>query len=267
MNTLRRIIHLLFFLSTPSALWACDCVGSSLIEFASRADFIFTAKILDHSPDPYHDQLHNVELDITEIFKGEMNQPVKIDSDLLTSCSFLPSKGSQWLIYAYKSIVGNFMTFHYCGGSRQVDRYEHPDYNDTKLKKEYRIVMATELNMLRFLRDNQVNVENPLRLSLWLQEADEIIQNIPIKNSPFDYAIYKVDVATNLVITDIELIKGFRKKKVDNEIMRLMKAHGRIVTQEREESISKASHMYFLLFYYPPGYDGTESFISEFFVL
>lgn len=74
-----------------------------MIDRVANAEFIATAKILRITPDEENPNLHNIEIEIVDLFKGKNTPNLKIYSALNSSCAFYTPENTSWLIFAIEN--------------------------------------------------------------------------------------------------------------------------------------------------------------------
>lgn len=132
--TMRIFIPVLFIIFGGLKGFACDCSPPKPFtkEEAQHYDYIFLA----HVGKEQGNKIFNVE--IVEIFKGDVPGGIKIDNEYHHSCSATVKAGEKWLIYAQKT-PDNIIRLELCTRSRNIEEPVYlppPPLKRQKLTKE-----------------------------------------------------------------------------------------------------------------------------------
>lgn len=237
--------------------FSCDCVITPLLEKYSSSDFIATIKILKVIKDENNKDYHDIEFELINLYKGASVNKLKIESVLNSSCSFLPSENTTWLIFASKDHKG-FLSSGACSGSEQIDRefdlVKYPNL-DVKYKKS----IDLKLEVLEFIKSNKLADNNKFRL-------------IPINHglcldglkgfSEKDkFAVYELIVNRNLSIKKIRILKGFTNKDLSKKLTVCLRDNTKI-TAKNVDVIPEKAKIIVIYFYYSTD-KGHPSFVSK----
>jgi hypothetical protein len=114
---MKIFIPVLFILLGGLRGYACDCSPPKPFtkEDAQKYDYIFLANIGRERGN----KIFNVE--IVEIFKGDVPGNIKIDNEYYHSCITKVKTGEKWLIYANKAL-DDIIKLELCTRSRNIER-------------------------------------------------------------------------------------------------------------------------------------------------
>lgn len=148
---------LLFFYKT---ITACECPPIQPITEVTGKNYnvIFYGKV-DSVTNSSEKGFNTAHFTITELYKGNVQQQVKINFDNSTSCLMSFSRGEEWLIYAtYKNF--DFLTVSICGHSRKLFKEASEDFyqlNAQRTFKDEKYFLKTTLNIQPFTPVNELN--------------------------------------------------------------------------------------------------------------
>lgn len=255
--------YLLFFLSffICQYSFACVCNRVSLLDQVARADFIAKAEIISITPRPGDPEIHEVEIKIIELYKGEKTKMLVVYSALNSSCAFYPGKNTNWLIFATKGQDGK-PGFGYCSGSIHLDRKFvaalHPDW-----EQKYIDSYELKLQVIEFLKLKKIEPVNEYALGTGISNkclADFRGINI----GPGRFALFELTIRPDLTIKKVRALKKFDNRSIKKDLNDCIK-HGAEVygLKERLSSIPETTKLLMGLYYYPPE-QGNHGFIGEF---
>ena len=154
------LLSLLMLVSVET--FGCYCGFTPFLETYQRSDFIATAKISKVIQDNKNENYHDIEIEGINVYKGTPLNRLKIESSLNSSCAFLPSENTTWLIFASKDQNG-FLSFGSCSGSIQIDRqFDLVEYPNLDIK--YKKSVDLKLEALNFLKRSNISTVNKFNL-------------------------------------------------------------------------------------------------------
>jgi hypothetical protein len=156
---MRGIFFLLltFFFKT---LAGCECPPVQPLTETTCKNYnvIFYGRV-DSVTNSSEKEFNTAHFTIAELYKGDVQQQVKINFDNSSSCLMSFSKNEEWLIYAvYKNF--NFLTVSICGHSRKFFRDLSDDFyqlNAQRTFNEEKYFLKTTLGTLPFATVNKLN--------------------------------------------------------------------------------------------------------------
>ncbi len=237
--------------------FGCSCVTIPLLDRYQRSEFIATVKIFKVTQDNQNADYHDIEIEGIDVYKGNPISKLKVVSMLNTSCSFLPSENTTWLIFASKDHNG-FLSFGSCSGSMQVDRqFDLVKYPNVDIN--YKKTLNLKLEALEFLKRNNISAVNQfnLRIANDVEPCKENLQNFNERNR---FAVYELTVNQDLSIEDIRTIKGFDNKELSEKLTNCMREIIEIRTDNLDGIPNNTSII--LMYFYYPAENKFPSFIS-----
>lgn len=207
-NALLTIAFLLLSLQAV----ACSCSHSLLTTKFERAKFVAKIKLLDIRPDLNDEEYHDADIQILELYKGSRLSKIKILSSLNSSCAFMPKVNSTWIVFAQE--WQGKLSFHYCSGSIDLTRrFSDPEYPeaDRNFKKEVKM----KVQVLTFLSKQRIKKLNTEGLNVSPQGL-ELIKGYKNNNR---FAVFQVDVNSNLSITKVSSLKKFQNRNLQKAVL------------------------------------------------
>jgi hypothetical protein len=206
--TVFKRFHFLLLLFLPATTYACECTPSSAVTRFQLSEFVAKAEIVQITPDPLNSDYHDATIKIITLYKGEHLSKIKIRSVLNSSCSFLPSKNSTWIIFATKG--DGMLSFGNCSGSMDIgmtfDPIKYPN-----LAKKYIKDIKLQESVISFLSDNKIFNPNPSLL--WANYKDfGYLERYRNNNS---FSVFQIDANTDLTIAAVKQLKKFRNNKLN----------------------------------------------------
>lgn len=123
-----------------------------------QSQFVAKAKILKVTPDSANNDYHDADIELITLYKGERRAKIKILSVRNSSCFFLPSVNSTWIIFV--SVSGGTLSFGSCSGSLELDRVfdtaQYPNAGENYSKK-----IALKQQVLEYLSSHGILNPNP----------------------------------------------------------------------------------------------------------
>ncbi len=247
---------ILFFQQTV----ACDCAVVPLMERIANADFIATAKILEIKSDKVNPNFHNIEIEIIDLFKGNYESHLKINSVLNSSCAFFTPENTTWLIFAKQNINGD-LSFGYCSGALQLDR-EFKSERYPNADRNYKNSIELKLQILQYLKNANIKPRNEFRLKTNISSqflAD--FKGFEVQKEHF--AFYELTVDKDLSIKKVNVLKEFDNDNLKHDLLKSVRENIEVYTPQRENVIDNKTQIIIALYYYPAE-QGNECFISQF---
>jgi len=142
------------------ALAGCECLPVQPITEVTCKNYnvIFYGRV-DSVTNSSEKGFNTAHFTIAELYKGNVQQQVKINFDNSSSCLMSFSKNEEWLIYAvYKNF--NFLTVSICGHSRKFFKEISNDFyqlNAQRTFPEEKKFLKTTLNIHPFSTVNELN--------------------------------------------------------------------------------------------------------------
>jgi hypothetical protein len=208
---------LLAIFTISSEAYACSCINFPLTYNFQRSQFVAKAKILKVTQDSSNGEYHDAEIELITVYKGERLTKIKILSRMKTSCSFLPTVNTTWLIFA--SMQDGMLSFGQCSGSLQTDRTFIPPY-DTRGPKNYRKSIELKEEILEYLRDHNIN-PNPPGLAV----SNLALESIRGYKNKSNFAVFQIDINPDLSIAGIKVLKKFQNGALNRAVLKQMKAN------------------------------------------
>lgn len=251
---MKKLIVIVLILNSLQSQ-ACTCGSLYMTEKYQNSDFIATAKILSVEPNPTDKQTHFIEIEILNLFKGSRVTKLLLDSRLNSSCAFMVSVNSTWLLFAKKDSQG-FLMFGNCSNCEQIDRYANqPAYRERHIKRINR-----KLEFLNFIKKNQLIVEDKYNLTLYHANNDtDSLRGFDEKES---FAVFEVIISSNLSIKSVSVIKPFSNRELSQKIVECL-SNNSLIGNRKETSMPEETKIILAYFYYAS--DGKHpSFVTQF---
>ncbi len=250
----------ILFLFSINKIFACSCAIVPLMDRISMSNFIATAKILKISPDKENSSLHDIEIEIIDLYKGQATSHLKIYSALNSSCAFYTPENSEWLIFASKNKNGN-LSFGYCSGAKRLDgkidskKYPHAE-------KNYKKSIELKLQVLEYLKNSEIQTLNKFGLrTSFFNDCLKSFKGNEVKTDRF--ALYELTVENDLSISEVKALKEFDNDNLKTDLLNCVRESVKIYTRKKETEISNRTKIIIALYYYASE-RGNESFIGRF---
>ncbi|TDQ32182.1 hypothetical protein [Zeaxanthinibacter enoshimensis] len=235
---------LAFFILFCKSVFACDCTITGLLDRFERADFVATAEIKKITPagNDYHD----IEIKISEVFKGSVVSKLKIKSILNSSCAFYTPEKSNWLIFAFRNDEKE-LVFGSCSGAIQLDRKMNEE-RYPGLTKKFELSNQRKINVLRFIKENEINIKNDFRLKYtFLNDCLDNGKGFDLEEGAF--GIFKIKVNKKLVVQKVTSIKGFQNETLNGIVIQCFR-EGFELYNNNQVRIPKSSEITVGIYYY-----------------
>lgn len=244
MDSMKKLLLFLLILISIET-FGCSCGFTPLLEKYQRSEFIATAKILKVIQDDKNQDYHNIDIELINLYKGASTNKLKIISALNSSCSFLPSENTTWLIFASKDHNGS-LSFGFCSGSEQIDRQfdlvKYPNL-DAKYKKS----IDLKLEALSYLRGSKISSVNKFNLiTNDYRICSDDLKGFKEKNR---FAVYELEVNQDLTIGKIKALKKFNNRKLSKKLTYCLQNNLQINTK-RIQTIPEKTKLLLIYFYY-----------------
>ena len=258
----------LFILLLTNSLFACVCMRPSLMDLTAKADFIATAKILSVNKDSENEDIHNIQIEILELFKGPKVDSLKLHSRLNSSCGFYTPKNTTWLIFAYKGKDG-MLSFGYCSGSETMsEKWDSELYSKKysnaeldKLNASYLDKVKSKIEVLEYLRESKIKPINEFDLKPHF--IDDCLKNIRGFDEKTErFSLFELTINEDLSIQKVLALKEFENEELALNLMECVKSRI-LVSAGKDKAIPNKSKIIIGLYYYPAN-GKRASFISKY---
>ncbi len=248
-------------------IFACVCMPTSLLDLTAKADFIATANILEISQDRENNEYYNLEIEVAELFKGQRASTLRLRGNM-GSCSLYTPKNTEWLIFAYEGKDGE-LTFGYCSGTIQLDKYSNSEIYSRKYSKEeleklndnYRNKIKLKTQLLRYLKNQKIEPSNAFDLRIYfVDDCLKLIRGFEEKTERF--SLYELTINSDLSIEKVLALKEFENEKLNLSLANCIKNGITVYKNANEKSIPKKTKIVIGLRYYPAK-GKRESFVSK----
>ena len=253
---LKKSLLLCFLILISKETFSCSCINTPLLEKYQRSDFVAKIKITKVIQDEYNKDYHNIDFELINIYKGESLNKIKIASVINTSCSFLPSENTTWLIFASKDHNG-VLSSGACSGNEQIDRaFDLVMYPNLDVK--YRKSIDLKLQVLEYVKRKKLTIDNKFKLTptnyrLCLDD----LKGFDEKNR---FAVYQVIINRDLSIKNIKVIKRFNNKDLSKKLASCLQDNMKISAQNMKVIPEKAKMM--IIYFYYSAENNNQSFVS-----
>ena len=242
-----KTLIVIFSLFISNSVFACSCASMNLNERISSSDFIAKAKIKKIWIDNKDKYLHNIEIEILDLYKGIATRKLKIYSAQMTSCSFFTPQNTTWLIFASKDKDG-ILKFGYCSGYQNIEK--NPNSIERKIK------------VLKYLKAEKINLNSKNDIAFVINS--EFLKKFNgLTESKNNFALYEIVINKDLTIKSVKPIKEFQSNEMNTEIISILKNQSKVYAKNRESTISEEQKIIVPLFYYAKE-KNDKSFISPY---
>tara|TARA_R110002049_G_scaffold133950_1_gene293354 strand:- start:7041 stop:7820 length:780 start_codon:yes stop_codon:yes gene_type:complete len=257
---MKKILLTILFIAISSKLLACSCGIVSLMDRIPKSDFIATAKIIKISPDKENPDLHDIQIEIIDLYKGQATGNLKIYSALNSSCAFFTPENSEWLIFASKNKNGD-LSFGYCSGAKRIDRKFDSD-RYPHAEKNYKKSIELKLQVLEYLKKSEIQTLNEFGLRTSFSSGClKNFKGYEVKTDRF--ALYELTVESDLSISEIKALKEFDNDNLKTDLLNCVRESVKVYTRKKETEILNRTKIIIGLYYYASE-RGNESFIGQF---
>ncbi|WP_298475383.1 hypothetical protein [uncultured Maribacter sp.] len=257
----------LFILLLIDKLFACVCMPKSIMDLTAKADFIATAKILSVNKDSENEDIHNIQIEILELFKGKKVNSLKLYSRLSSSCAFYTPENTTWLIFAYQEKDGK-LAFGYCSGTKTMSaKFDSELYSRKfskaeldKLNTIYLNKVKLEIEVLKYLRDSEIRSINEFDLKTYFM--NDCLKNIKgFAEKTERFSLFELTINEDLSIQKVVALKEFENEKLALNLMECVKSKI-FISAGKTKAIPNKSKIIIGLYYYPAK-GKKSSFISK----
>lgn len=240
---------------------------TSILDLTAKADFIATANILEINQDKEDRTYYNLEIEISELFKGQRVSTLRLQGNM-GSCSLYTPKNTEWLIFAYKGKDGE-LSFGYCSGTIQLDKYLNSEIYSRKYSKEeleklndiYRNKISSKTQLLRYLKNQKIEPTNTFDLRIYF--IDDCLKQIRgFEEKTERFSLYELTINMDLSIGKVRALKEFENKKLKSSLANCVKNGITVYKNANEKSIPEKTKIVIGLYYYPAK-GKRESFIGR----
>ncbi|SMC88540.1 hypothetical protein [Pedobacter africanus] len=250
-----KLIIVLILLLASAKTFACSCAPSLLTDNFQRSQFVAKAKILKVTPDPTNENYHDAEIELLTLYKGERLKKIKIHSVMNTSCAFLPSEKSTWIIFA--SVWEGKLSFGACSGSlelgRTFDAVAYPNAN-----KNYSRSIELKQQVIAYLQKHNILNPNPFGFHVYNEQL-KLLKGYKNKNR---FAVFQLEVNKDLSITDLKLLQGFQNRALNKAVVSNVKENLKLRNTSGKPVLKPVRMVVFCYFYEQE--DTHQSFLSFF---
>lgn len=241
---------------TAKYTFSCDCVISPLLEKYQVSDFVAKIKITKVILDENNKDYHDIDFELINLYKGESINKIKIASVINTSCSFLPSENTTWIIFASRDRTG-ILSSGACSGNEQIDRaFDLVMYPNLDVK--YKKSIDLKLEVLDYLKTKKITFDNKFKLTPTnFRPCLDDLKGYEEKNR---FAVYQVIVNSDLSIKKIKVLKRFKNTDLSKKLSVCLRKNMKISAQNMKVIPEKAK-MTIIYFYYSSE-KNNQSFIS-----
>lgn len=212
----KLLVFIAMLFSSP-AVFACICSPESLTEIYQKSHVVAKVKILKLTPDAIDQRYHHAAIEMVTLYKGEPLTKIYIESELNTSCAFLPSINSTWIIFA--SVWQGKISFGMCSGSIQLDTtFDTVLYPNATENHDSSVKMTQQI--LQYLSDHDIQKPNPIGLFSF----NEGLNTIKGYNNDNKFAVFQVDVNADLSVNKIKTLTKFQNNKLTKAVLYSMKS-------------------------------------------
>lgn len=244
MDLIKKLL-LCFLMLIAKEAFSCSCANPPLIEKYQSSDFVATIKILKVIQDENNKDYHDIEFELINLYKGASINKLKIESVLNSSCSFLPSENTTWLIFASKSHKA-FLRSGACSGNEQIDQaFDLVKYPNAAIN--YKKSIDLKLEVLDFIKANKIEVDNKFKLIPI--DKGLCLDGLKGFNEKERFAVYELTVNPNLSIKKIRILKRFKNKDLSKKLTVCLRDNIKINTRNLDEIPEKAK-IIMVYFYY-----------------
>jgi hypothetical protein len=254
---MKKTLVILLFLGIQQ-IFACSCATISLMDRIPISDFIATAKILKVEPDKENSDLHNIQIEIIHLYKGEAINHLKIYSSLNSSCAFFTPENSEWLIFASEN-KNSELSFGFYSGAKRLDRkFDSERY--PYAEKNYKKSIELKLQVLEYLKKSEIQVSNEFGLRTSFSNGClKGFKGYEVKTDRF--TLYELTVESDLSISEVQSLKEFDNKNLKVDLLNCVRESIKIYTRKKEPEILNKTKIIIGLYYYASE-RGNESFIG-----
>lgn len=254
---MKKILTIIIILTISSQSFACSCRIVPLLERIANSEFVAKAKILNIQPNENDKNLHDIEIDILELYKGDNIRNLKIYSVSNSSCSFFTPENTTWLIFANKNKNGE-LSFGFCSGAQQLDRkFDSEKYANSKenFKKSFEL----KLQVLEYLKNKDIEPLN--EFDLRVSFSYKCLKNFKgFKDVTERFALYELTIAKDLSLIDVKSIKEFDNDNLKDDLLKCLKES--FITDINKKEINNDTKIIIGLYYYSDE-KGNNSFIGQ----
>lgn len=234
--------------------FACDCSYSLLTKNFESAKFVAKIKFLDIPPDFTDEEYHDADIQVLEVYKGSRLSTIKIHSWLNSSCAFMPSVNSTWIVFADE--WQGKLSFHYCSGSFDLTRtFNDPEYPDAD--RNYSKEIKLKEQVLDFFSKQRISKVNAGGLSVSPQGL-KMIKGYKNNNR---FAVFQINVNANLSITKVSSLKKFNNRNLQQAVLRSVE-HSTIGADASKGQQLSAPKSVILVVYFYEQWKSDKSFVS-----
>ncbi|SFN63234.1 hypothetical protein SAMN05421738_11745 [Algoriella xinjiangensis] len=216
-------------------------------ERISTSDFIAKAKIKKIWLDDKNKSLHNIEIEIIDLYKGVSTKRMKIYSEQMTSCAFFTPQNTTWLIFASKDKDG-ILKFGFCSGSIKIEN------NIASIQRK--------IELLKYMKTEKIDMNTKNNVS-YVINSEFLKKFNGLKELQNNFALYEVTINKDLSVNFVRAIKEFSSESINIELLEILKLKSKVYAKNREMTILQQEKIIIPIFYYPKE-KNESSFISPY---
>lgn len=214
---MRILFTFLMAITAFDFLFSCSCLPQTIPYKYHRSEFVGVVEFVEIEIDKEDEDYHLAKVKTINIFKGKLIESIRIHSSLSSSCSFLPDKNVEWLVFPVESKDGPVIG--YCSGSRRIKPYPNNSllnyeeyYNEHMYFTKWTLDIVKNISLLNSNGVCTSFLDDPFTY----EDVDSI--NLPesIIINEYDFGIYKLSYDDDLKLCSIN-IEVSPKNKVLNE--------------------------------------------------
>lgn len=239
-----NVLLFLAFLLISAQAFACSCSTSPLTARFQESQLVAKVKFLDIRQDPADEDYHDARIQVLALYKGVGVTEIKIHSQLMSSCAFLPEVNSTWIIFAAE--WQGKLSFHFCSGSFDLGRtFDNSRYPEAE--KNYRDETQLKEQVLEFFRLHHITHPHTSQLSISMKGLDSLTG---FKNSN-RFAVFQLNMNTDLSISKITSLRRFRNNKLHKAVLDIIKNSEVNVGLPEGTTPTQPSLVIVVVYYYP----------------
>ena len=243
---MKLVISFLFTLISFSS-FACECISHPFMVQYHQSDFIATAKILKVSGDELASEYRHVDIEIIELFKGEITSSIKEVNVNRNNCGIFTPENTTWLIFASKDSDG-VLQIDACSGAQEIKEIPYDD-KYPNYKKNVEANLSRTLEILSYLKKENLSSTNEYHLT----------PNIPsscyrdlkgFECTRQTFSVFELTVQKDLSISNIKAVKEFDNIELSSKLFTCIKQNT-IINTFKVKQIPTTTKVLVICFFYP----------------
>lgn len=194
---------------------ACSCGMFPMSWHYQQASFVATIKILTLEQDSVDKNIHNADIEILDLYKGQHVDKIKIltETNRGSSCAFLPEIGNTFVVFGWVWNKKEVM-FGFCNNIKLNQQSKPSEYANEGAN--YGSVMNLNLDALKFLGTKKLVNLNPSKIANTFFFVDTKMK----LESKTGFAVYKLKVNQDYSIDKVKSIKRFKNNTLHKMSMK-----------------------------------------------